>query len=114
MNRMSVAIPAGLIAGAFVGLMIGGLWLQWQLGADMNTGNPFVLMTEFPGFRLLRQEPWRTAYLIVLAGALFLALVGLVFSFTHRLTTYGQAHFQTKREVRKNRLLTCSPEVPSP
>ena len=105
MNRMSVAIPAGLIAGAFVGLMIGGLWLQWQLGADMNTGNPFVLMTEFPGFRLLRQEPWRTAYLIVLAGALFLALVGLVFSFTHRLTTYGQAHFQTKREVRKNRLL---------
>lgn len=23
MNRMSVAIPAGLIAGAFVGLMIG-------------------------------------------------------------------------------------------
>ena len=43
MNRMSVAIPAGLIAGSIVGLMFGGLWLQWQLVANLNTGNPFVL-----------------------------------------------------------------------
>ncbi|WP_196053654.1 type IV secretory system conjugative DNA transfer family protein [Paracoccus lichenicola] len=101
---MSVAIPAGLIAGAFVGLMFGGLWLQWQLGANLNTGNPFVLVTEFPGFGALRQDPWRTAYLIVLGGALVLALAGLVFSITHRLTTYGTAHFQTKGEVKKNGL----------
>lgn len=104
MNRMTVAIPAGLIAGAFVGLMIGGLWLQWQLGANINAGHPFVLVTDFPGFRAVRQDPWRTAYLIVLAGAALLALVALVFSFTHRLTTYGKSHFQTRREVRKNGL----------
>ena len=61
MNRMSVAIPAGLIAGAIVGLMFGGLWLQWQLGANLNTGNPFVLVTDFPGFGALRRDPWRTA-----------------------------------------------------
>ena len=105
MNRMTVAIPAGLIAGAFVGLMIGGLWLQWQLGANINAGHPFVLVTDFPGLRAVRQDPWRTAYLIVLAGALVLALVALVFSFSHRLTTYGKSHFQTRREVRKNGLL---------
>lgn len=105
MNRMTVAIPAGLIAGAFVGLMIGGLWLQWQLGANVNAGNPFVLVTDFPGFPAVRQDPWRTAYLIVLAGAALLALVALVFSFTNRLTTYGKSHFQTRREVRKNGLL---------
>jgi len=104
MNRMSVAVPAGLIAGAFVGLMFGGLWLQWQLGANLNTGNPFVLVTDFPGFGALRQDPWRTAYLIVLGGALVLALVAVVFSITHRLTTYGKAHFQTKSEVKKNGL----------
>ena len=34
MTRMIVAIPAGLIAGAVVGLIFGGLWLQWQLGAN--------------------------------------------------------------------------------
>lgn len=104
MNRMIVAIPAGLIAGAVVGLMFGGLWLQWQLGANMNSGNPFVLVTDFPGFRALRQDPWRTAYLIVLGGALVLALAGVVFSITHRLTTYGTAHFQTRSEVKKNGL----------
>ena len=105
MNRMTVAIPAGLIAGALVGLMFGGLWLQWQLGANVNTGNPFVLVTDFPGFGALRQDPWRTAYLIVLGGALVLALAGVVFSITHRLTTYGKAHFQTKGEVKKNGLV---------
>ncbi|SDL76793.1 type IV secretion system protein VirD4 [Paracoccus chinensis] len=104
MNRMSVAVPAGLIAGALVGLMIGGLWLQWQLGANLNTGHPFVLVTDFPGVRALRQDPWRTAYLIVLGAALVLALAGVVFSVTHRLTTYGKAHFQTKGEVRRNGL----------
>ena len=104
MNRMIVAIPAGLIAGAVVGLMFGGLWLQWQLGANMNSGNPFVLVTDFPGFRALRQDPWRTAYLIVLGGALVLALAAVVFSITHRLTTYGTAHFQTRSEVKKNGL----------
>ena len=51
MNRMIIAIPTGLIAGALVGLMIGGLWLHWQLGAGMNAGHPFVLVTEFPGLR---------------------------------------------------------------
>ena len=104
MNRMSVAVPAGLIAGAIVGLMFGGLWLQWQLGANLNTGNPFILVTDFPGFGALRHDPWRTAYLIVLGGALVLALAGVVFSVTHRLTTYGKAHFQTKGEVKRNGL----------
>ncbi len=104
MNRMSIAVPAGLLTGGFVGLMIGGLWLQWQLGAGMNEGNPFVLVTDFPGFRALLQDPWRTAYLIVLAGALVLALAAVVLSVTNRLTTYGKAHFQTKSEVRKNGL----------
>lgn len=71
----------------------------------MNAGNPFILVTDFPGLSGLRQDPWRTAYLIVVGGSVFLALVALVFSFTHRLTTYGKAHFQTKGEVRKSGLL---------
>jgi type IV secretion system protein VirD4 len=61
MNRMIIAIPTGLIAGALVGLMIGGLWLHWQLGAGMNAGHPFVLVTEFPGLRMAGQDPWRSA-----------------------------------------------------
>ncbi|MFC3631931.1 type IV secretory system conjugative DNA transfer family protein [Paracoccus angustae] len=105
MNRMIIAIPTGLIAGALVGLMMGGLWLHWQLGAGMNAGHPFVLVTEFPGLRMAGQDPWRSAYAIVLAGAVLLSLLAVAFTLTHRLTTYGTAHFQTRREIRRNGLL---------
>src|SRR5690625_1370943 len=104
MNRMAVAVPAGLVAGALIGLLIGGLWLQWQLGTDLNAGHPFILLTEFPGWHAFTQDPWRGAWLIVLAGALILALAGALFSFTNRLTSYGQAHFQNRAEMRRNGL----------
>ncbi len=104
MTRLSIAVPAGLIAGAFVGLMIGGLWLQWRSGADPNAGHPFVLLTDFPGLRAAGREPWRSAYGIVLAGAVLMGGVGAVLSVSRRLTTYGKAHFQSRREVRRNGL----------
>lgn len=87
------------------GLMINGLWLQWQIGANVSAGNPFVLVTALPAFRALRQDPWRTAYLIVLAKAIVLALAGLLFGISHRLTTYGKAYFQAKGEFKKNGFL---------
>ena len=105
MSRMSVAIPSGLLAGAFVGLMIGGLWLHLQLGTDMNTGHPFVLITDYPGLRRAGQDPWRTAYLIVLAAAALLGCLAVVLSLSRRLTTYGKARFQSRREVRRNGLM---------
>lgn len=105
MNRMAVAIPTGFGAGALVGLLIGGLWLQWQLGTDLNAGHPFILLTEFPGVRVAGQAPWRGAWLIVLASACSLALAGAAFSIAHRLTSYGLAHFQSRAEIRRHGLL---------
>lgn len=105
MNRLAIAVPAGLIAGTIVGLLIGGLWLQWQMGANLNAGHPFILLTEFPGLAALAHDPWRGAWLIVLAGAVALALVGAGFSTINRLTSYGQARFQTRQELRRNGLM---------
>lgn len=105
MNRTLIAIPFGLICGALIGSMVGGLWLAWHLGQDLNTANPFVLLTEFPGFRAAQTDPWRFAYGIALAGSVTLGLVALVISFGHKLTQYGQAHFQSRREMRRNQLL---------
>ncbi|MFP5407441.1 MAG: type IV secretory system conjugative DNA transfer family protein, partial [Gammaproteobacteria bacterium] len=85
--------------------MIGGLWLHWQMGGDMNAGHPFVLITDFPGLRAVARDPWRSAYLIVASGAVVLSLLAVAFTLTHRLTTYGTAHFQTRREIRRNGLL---------
>ena len=42
MNRMHIAIPTGLVVGAFVGLMIGGLWLQWHLGTNPNVAHSIL------------------------------------------------------------------------
>ncbi|SIT87067.1 hypothetical protein [Pontibaca methylaminivorans] len=42
MNRITVAIPLGLGAGAIIGLLIGGLWLQWQMGTNMNAGHASI------------------------------------------------------------------------
>ncbi|MDQ1902056.1 type IV secretory system conjugative DNA transfer family protein [Paracoccus sp. WLY502] len=105
MTRLSVAVPTGLITGAFVGVMIGGLWLQWQSGMNPNAGHPFVLLTDFPGLRAAGREPWRSAYGIVLAGAVLLGSLGAVLSVSRRLTTYGKAHFQSRREVRRSGLV---------
>ena len=84
MNRKRIAVPTGLLAGALVGLMIGGLWLHWQLGTDMNVGHPFVLITDFLGLRRMGQDPWRSAYLIVLAGAVLLSLLTVAFTLIHQ------------------------------
>lgn len=74
MNRMIVAVPFGFIAGGVIGLLIGGLWLQWQTGANMNAGHPFILLTDFPGWRAIGQDPWRGAWTITLVSASVLAL----------------------------------------
>lgn len=105
MNRMIVAVPFGFIAGGVIGLLIGGLWLQWQTGANMNAGHPFILLTDFPGWRAIGQDPWRGAWTITLVSASVLALAAAGFSFTHRLTAYGQAHFQSRSEVRRHGLM---------
>lgn len=105
MNRTLLAVPFGLICGAVLGAMLGGIWLAWHLGLDVNSANPFVLLTDYPGYQAAQENPWRFAYGIMIAVSLAFGLAALVISFGHQLTQYGQAHFQSRREMRRNDLL---------
>lgn len=64
-------------------------------------------VTDFRGWGLgaAGQDLWRSAYLIVLAGAVLLSLLAVALTLTHQLTTYGKVHSQSRREVRRNGLM---------
>lgn len=104
MTRPAFALPAGLLAGAFIGLMLGGAWLNLRAGQVVD-GDPFVLITGFPGWERAQAGPWRAGYVIAGIATVLTLLAALLFCLQHRLTQYGNAHFQTKREIRKGGLL---------
>ncbi|WP_140848550.1 type IV secretory system conjugative DNA transfer family protein [Paracoccus sp. FO-3] len=105
MSRTLIALPIGIVVGAIVGLMIGGMWVQHQLGANISTADPFILVNEFPGWERIMLQPWRAGYQIVGAAIGATVLLVLALSFTQQLTEYGKAHFQTRAEIRKNGLM---------
>lgn len=105
MKRMLIALPFGLICGAAFGSLIGSMWLAWHLGQDVNAANPFMLLTDFPGVRAARDNPWRFAYGIAMIFSVAFGVVALIVSFRHKLTQYGQAHFQSRKEMQRNELL---------
>ena len=105
MNRFAFTLPFGLVCGSIVGMLVGGMWMHWHLGHDVNAANPFILLSEYPGYRAALTDPWRKAYAVVLVFALAFALLALVVSLGHKLTQYGKAHFQSRAEMRRNGLL---------
>lgn len=105
MKRILFAFPFGLICGAALGAVLGSMWLAWHLGQSMNAANPFLLLTEFPGFGTAQTAPWRFAYTIVLVVSVAFGLTAGLISVGHKLTQYGQAHFQSRNEMQRNALL---------
>lgn len=105
MPILALRLLLGALAGLVTGVLAAGIYVNWKLGADLNGGDPLILITAFPGIAALGEEPWATAAGIVAGSALvFLLLAGLL-SFTSRLTEYGQAHFQSRAEMKRNGLL---------
>jgi type IV secretion system protein VirD4 len=105
MNQTLLRLLLGAIAGAFVGLLAGGIYANWRLGANLNASDPLILITGFPGMARLGLAPWKQAYLAVLVSTVVFTLLAAVLSFTQKLTEYGQAKFQTKADMKRNGLL---------
>jgi type IV secretion system protein VirD4 len=102
---LTLRLALGAIAGLLVGLLIGGLTVTWKLGQPLNTGDPFILLTRFPGWDRVTTEPWSTGWLITGTSSAGFLVVALLLSVTARLTEYGQAHFQSRSEMKRNGLL---------
>ncbi len=93
------------ISGVFVGLLIGGVYLNFMLGHSIEGSDPFLLLTKFPGFALLLERPYSIAYGIVVVCTLLFAGAAAIFVLTLKLTQYGQARFQTISEIKKGGLM---------
>lgn len=105
MPRILLFLPLGLFAGLIVGLIAGGVVLNLILGRDPNATGIFVLLSEFPGFERLLSPPWLVPWQIVAGMTLLFGIAAAVLSLRQQLTEYGQAKFQTRREMRANGLL---------
>lgn len=105
MPRLLIILPLALIAGGLLGLMAGGFWFNSRTGAPVLNGDMFVLFRHYPGWPFLFHQPWATSYSFALWGALLLSGFTLILSFGQKLTEYGQAHFQSRAEIRRNGLL---------
>ncbi|PTX41828.1 type IV secretion system protein VirD4 [Gemmobacter caeni] len=101
----ALRLALGAVAGIVVGLLIGGLTVTWKLGLPLNSGDPLILLTGFPGWPEVTDAPWSTGWLIVVVSTAAFAAFALLLSVTARLTEYGQAHFQSRAEMKRNGLL---------
>lgn len=98
-------LPVGAIGGAAIGAFIGSLWVNLKNGYNLEHSKEFVLVTGFPGLEQALTDPWRTGYLIMGLCVLAMVMMVVVLAVGQRLTQYGQAHFQSRAELRKNGLL---------
>lgn len=105
MKRALVVLPFAALAGLILGLMAGSIWLNTMNGRDLVNGDMFSLITDFPGWSNVFEEPWRRCYALGIYGAAALSVLVVVLSFGQKLTEYGQAHFQSKSEIKRNGLL---------
>ncbi len=103
--RYPAAIALGLIAGLYIGGMLATIYVIVALRESLDTLNPVV-----PWFF---RYPWAdlAARPSILKGALIITgsvtaamiLVGLAGVHRGRLNQYDDAHFQTRRELKRNR-----------
>lgn len=105
MSRTLLMLPLGAVAGTVLGLMLGSVWVQHQLGMNAATGDLFYLVKEWPGLSRSLYRPWLTGYQIVVAAILATMIFVLTVSFSQRLTEYGKAKFQSKADMKRNGLL---------
>lgn len=103
-TRTAIMLPVGALGGAAIGTFIGSFWVNLKLGNNLSTSDDFLLLTSFPGFDVALTEPWRSGYMIVGAGALAMIVLTVILAFSQRLTQYGNAHFQSRDELRRNKL----------
>ncbi|NBZ89200.1 type IV secretory system conjugative DNA transfer family protein [Stagnihabitans tardus] len=105
MRRTLALLALGLLTGALAGLLAGGLIYNFARGHDPNASGVFVMLTDFPGLRAVLSPPWALPWQITGASSLVFGFAAVLFSFRQQLTEYGQAHFQSRIEMKMNGLL---------
>ena len=105
--RYPLALTVGVGAGAYIGAMLATLYVMFVFGENLNA-------VDFLDPWLLRYSQARmsanpavlqTAWLITAVPTILLGLTGMTSAWRGGLTRYDDAHFQTRRELRRNRMV---------
>ena len=99
--KTALQTTAGTLIGLLAGLLVASIYVTLSLGQQLSTLDPFLIVTGFPGLGALAAQPWQTGWLIVLAGGALALLGSAALNFATRLTTYGEARFQSPGEMKR-------------
>lgn len=105
--RYVLAVLAGLIAGGYIGSMVATIYVVLAKRADLNSISalePWFLRYSWPS---LQATPDLLNGALIITGAITAAMtvVGVAGVYRGNLTKYDDAHFQSNREMRKNKMI---------
>ena len=102
---LMLTVPMAVLAGAVLGVFGASFYLTWLLGLDLQTFDLFLVARLPAAERQAHAEEVRMAYAGVAASAVLCGLLAVAATHRRRLTTYGDAHWQSRGEMRANGLL---------
>lgn len=105
--RYPAAVAAGLLAGGYIGAMLATLYGVVAFRESLGTLDPLEPWFLRWSWSALQARPDVFNALLILTGSVAAALVtvGVAGVYRGALTRYDDAHFQSRAELRKNRMV---------
>lgn len=107
--KVSGAVLIGLICGALAGTIVGSAYLTLALRLDLLQFDMFTMWTLPEVRRTLHPEAFKVAYGAVALASAGFGIAAFVWTFQRQRTDYGSAHWQTRSELHKNKMLVDDP-----
>lgn len=106
--RYPIALVFGLLVGVYVGGMVATIYVILAFRQSIDTLDPLSpWFIRYPWAELAARPAVLEGALIITASVtLALTLVGLAGVYRGRLNQYDDAHFQSKREMKRNRMVS--------
>ena len=105
--RYPLALTVGVGAGFYIGAMLATIYVMFVFGENLDTIDyldPWLL--KYTQARMSANPAiLQTAWLITAVPTVLLGLTGITSAWRGGLTNYDDAHFQTRRELDRNRMV---------
>jgi len=105
--RYPLAVVLGLLTGLYIGGMLATIYVIVAFREDLDTLSPLGLWFFRYTWADLEARPATLQGALIITGAVTIALtlVGLAGVHRGRLNQYDDAHFQTRREMKRNKMI---------
>ena len=105
--RYPIVIIIGILVGGYIGAMIATIYAMLVFREDLNSIDPLEPWFLRYDWDFLTQNSEVLQTILLLNGVVIVGMVMLGVSgvYRGRLTRYDQSHFQTRRELKRNKML---------